>query len=166
MSRGHMAGLGEPGAQLAIQGRVAAAGEFFGGDVVGAEQDDGGVVRAASPVGFVDEGSAPRFEGAINSQVAVNLLVSEHFREAIRAQQEGIAQAHRHLGDLNFKTTVVDIPVASQGAGDDVAERVRSGLLLGQDAGPYLVADPGVVLGQKLDGSDSKTVRPAIAEMG
>ncbi len=88
------------------------------------------------------------------------MLVVEHRREAVGADQEDVAGLSGHGLEVDL-----DLGLGPERAGDDRALRVVLGLGLGQlPFAPHLL-DQGVVAGEALEASAAKAVGAAVADV-
>ncbi len=96
-----------------------------GADVLHLDHDRRDVVDAAPLVGEVDEAADDLLEGAGRRERARDLLVGDHPREPVGAEEEPVAGADGDLDQVDG-----DVRAPAEGARDDVLERVALRLLL------------------------------------
>jgi len=89
-----------------------------------------------------------------------DVAVLDHAGQAVRAEQEQIAQAEVFLHQVRL-----DLLLTADRVGQDVARRVAAGLLAAQRAGSDLLVHERVVGGQLAQGAVAHEIGAAVAEM-
>ena len=147
-----------------LRGRLAHHRRLVGGratpDVLHAEEDHGDVVAPAGRVGGIDERLAGGAQVGGIDERALDLLVGDHRRQPVRAEQEHVAVAGvgRHVVDLDRR-------LGAQRAGDDRALRVLLGLFGGQLAAAHHLAHERVVVGELLELCVAEQVGARVADV-
>ena len=110
------------------------------------EEHDGDVVLAASPVRRLHERLRRRVEVVRLGDEPEDVLVGHHRRQAVGAEQVGIARAR-----LDDEAVDVDLMIGAEGPRDDRALRMRLRLLGCEPPASHQIGDEGVVVGQLLE---------------
>ena len=124
------------------------------------DEDRGDVVHAAAVVRHVDQLTHRLFEIVFGLEPGEEVLVRDHARQAVGAQEEAVARTHGHLDEVDR-----NVRGAAERARYDVLERVALGFVLAQDAGVDLLLNPRVVVRETPKLSIAKEVGAAVAHV-
>ena len=124
------------------------------------EQDDRDVVLAAALVGGLDQGVGCVVERGRGTQDRGHLVVRDHRRQAVRAQQEQVALAGAQRVGVDL-----DVRLGTEGARDDRALRMVLRRLGSDLAAPLELRDQRVVAGDLLELAVAHAVGAAVADV-
>ncbi len=130
-------------------------------DLLEADQNHRDVVPAAGAVGFVDQSLSRGVELLGAGQDLGHALLGDHRGQAVAAQQQQIAAAHRVGPGID-----IYVRLGPQGPGDDRALRVLGRLFLGQFPASDQLVDERMILSQPRKRAVAKEVGPAVADVG
>ena len=130
---------------------ISSVGSGGSSPVEHVDDDDGDVVAAPGRVGGVDESLGRRLRVAVGQQHRRDVRVGDLVDQPVAAEHEPVASDERERPPVD-----AHLGLDAEGARDDVAARVRAGLVLGDVSGGDQFLDVAVV--------DRHSTQPAVAE--